>query len=115
MDNLQWCSNLLDNKKCQTEMEEKVTSLIDMYFKEKSDYAIEKFIKCFCEGLASIESNLQRTRGIHPDQIVNNLGYLQTHQEETMKNMKEVETVLSSEIKRQYRNYTTFLSELLNK
>lgn len=112
MENFKWCENMLKDKEAQTLLKEKVQLLIDMYFKEKSDYAIEKFIKSFGEGLIYLENSLLKDRGIHPSQIQENMVYLSSHPEETTKNIKEVQDKMKEEINRQYRHFQTFLSEL---
>jgi hypothetical protein len=110
MENIQWCSNMLKDKEAQKHLEERIQVLIDMFFKGKSDYAIEKFIKSFGEGLTYLENDMLRHRGIHPSQIEKNLVYLQSHPEETMTKMTEVKNTMMNEINRQFRHFQTFLS-----
>lgn len=112
MENLKWCENMLKEKEAQSLLEEKVEILIEMYFKGKSDYAIEKFIKSFCEGTMYLENSLLKDKGLHPSQLDENMIYLSAHPEETIKKMKEVKDSLISEINRQYRHFQTFLSEI---
>ncbi|PLS19184.1 hypothetical protein CVD28_01895 [Bacillus sp. M6-12] len=112
MKHIQWCQNMLKDKEVQALLEEKVQILIDMYFKGKSDYAIEKFIKSFCEGIRYLENELLKDKGLHPSQIQKNMTYLSAHPQETIKNMAEVKRVVTVEVNRQFRHFNTFLSEL---
>jgi flagella basal body P-ring formation protein FlgA len=114
MENIKWCENMLKDKEAQALLEEKVQILIDMFFKGKRDYAIEKFIKSFGEGLIYLENTLLKDRGIHPSQIQENMIYLSAHPEETAKKIKEVQDKMKMEINRQYRHFQTFLSEIVS-
>lgn len=111
MEAISWCKNLLQQKEAQSHLEEKVQLLLDMYFKDKSDYAKEKFIKCFAEGIVYLENNLQYSRGLHHSQLADNQVYLMQNPKETMKKMEEVKQTLINEINRQHRHMATVLSE----
>ncbi len=109
MNHLEWCRGMLEDKECQKLMEDKVASLIEIFFKGKDDYKIEKFVKSFCEGLMYLQNSLLLKRGLHHSQTQKNMMYLATHKDETAQNLKEVHDILINEINRQYRHFTTFL------
>lgn len=111
MEAIRWCDNLLKQKEAQSHLEEKVQSLLEMYFEGKSEYAKEKFIKTFSEGLIYLENNLEYSRGLHPSQLHENQATLMSNPKETMRKMNEVKDTLINEINRQYRHMNTVLSE----
>lgn len=112
MNGIKWCESMLRTKEAQHLLEEKIKLLIHSYFEGKSDYAIEKFIKSFGEGLTYLEDNLLKSRGLHPSQIQGNMLQLSMNPVSTAQKLDEVEKILKMEIKRQYRHFDTFLSEL---
>lgn len=111
MNHLEWAKNRLRDTEAQEHLETRLENLIEEFFKGKSDYAIEKFIKSFVEALSLLENLLQKQRGIHPSQIKDNLIQLQMEGEKTAKKYAEVKDRLIAEINRQSRHFTIFLSE----
>lgn len=110
MNYMEWAKNMVENKKAQELLERKVQSLVTIYFDEKDVYAIEKMIKSFGETIRFQEILALKKRGLHGDQLQKNMIELSMHPEETAEKFNEVERVLISEIERQYRHFTTFLS-----
>ena len=63
---LMWCNNVMKDEELQTELESKVTALLEGPLKDRDEYAQEKCIKSFYEGLVYLESLLLKQNGIHP-------------------------------------------------
>lgn len=104
MNYLSWCQNSLKNKNVQELLEEKIKKLVPSYFDENDEYAIEKFIKSFCEGLRYLESTLLYQRGIHPEQLKKD------YRKDNVIKYQEVEAIMIREVNRQAQHYETFLS-----
>jgi hypothetical protein len=110
MNYMEWAKDMVDNKKAQELIERKIEALVTIYFDEKDVYAIEKMIKSFGESIKFQEILALRKRGLHPDQLQDNLIEISMNPEATAKKFNEIEGILISEIERQYRHFTTFLS-----
>lgn len=109
-----WLQDITRNSKAQELIEQKVKMFIEMYFNEKDDYAIEKFIKSFCEPLRYIENSIEKNNGIHADQLEKNINFIVLHKDEYLKKYEQTEMALISEIERQSRNFQIFLSAVKN-
>ena len=102
-----WCDNALKNTDSQKYLEEKLQALLMGPLRDKSDYAKEKALKSFSEGIGYLESLLMYQSGIHHTQI-NPL--MNLHKKEEMKKKYlEVENTVKKEINRQYKHFCTFL------
>jgi hypothetical protein len=110
LNNLEWCKDTFENKWCQKCLEEKLTTLIKIYFEDKEEYPIEKFIKSFCEGLGYLEKLMLMQRNIHYSQL-NNASF-ESNKFEIVKKHAEVEKAMLVEFERQFRHYSIFLSAL---
>lgn len=111
MDNLVWCKYMLKNERCQKYLEEKVRRLMTMRFiRINDDYAVEKLIKSFCEGLAYLEGLMLYNRGIHMKQIESKIHLV--NMQVYMEKSKEIEEILIDEIDSQLRNFEVFLSSV---
>lgn len=110
MNYMEWAKGMVENKKAQELLERKVQSLVTIYFDEKNVYAIEKMIKSFGESIKFQEILALKKRGLHADQLQKNMIEISMHPEETARKFNEIERILISEIERQYRHFTTFLS-----
>lgn len=110
MKDIVWAKNMLKDEKAQEELESKVSLLLEAYFKDKSDYAKEKFVRSFGELFIYLENNLLKDRGVHPSQFKNNPELL-TNPTKAYEKQNEVSKLLVVEINRQYRHFTTFLGE----
>ncbi|WP_066297438.1 hypothetical protein [Bacillus sp. FJAT-29937] len=108
MDALNWSKSTFKNEKLQNYLEEKVRSLLKGPLRNHSDYAQEKCIKSFCEGLGYLESVLLYQREIHPHKL--ELSYWQGREEEYKKYWLEVEGIILNSINRQFRHFLEFLS-----
>jgi hypothetical protein len=110
MEHIEWCKNTFENNNCQRYLEEKLTTLIKIYFRSKEDYPIEKFIKSFSEGLGYLEKLMLMQRNIHYSQL-NNASF-ESNKFGIVKKHEEVEKAMLVEIERQFRHYSIFLSAL---
>lgn len=113
MQMLDWCKDTFINENAQKHLEERITLLLKGPLKDKGEYAQEKAIKSFSEGLRLLESILLRDRKIHPHHMEDKLALLYNtssiHREQYIKLYEEVERILIVEINRQYRHFCTFL------
>jgi hypothetical protein len=110
LNNIEWCKDVFENKWCQKRLEEKLNSLINIYFQNKEDYPIEKFIKSFSEGLGCLEKLMLMQRNIHHSQL-NNASF-ESNKFGIVKKHEEVEKAMLVELERQFRHYSIFLSAL---
>lgn len=106
MDYLSWCNNISQDEDVQKALEAKITSLVNVHFANKGEYAIEKFVKSFSETILYLDSSLRYPRGIHKNQINGNGNNLKEYLEKE----HEVKKILLSEINRLGRHYSVFLS-----
>ncbi|MED3554119.1 hypothetical protein [Cytobacillus praedii] len=107
MEPLIWCNNTLKNENLQNHLEEKVKLLLQGPLQNYNDYATEKCIKSFCEGLGYLESILLYQREIHPHKC--EISYWHTRKSEYEEKWKEVEKIVLNSINRQFRHYLEFL------
>lgn len=105
-----WMKDMVRNQKAQEIIEQKLDVLINTFFGDNDEYAVEKFIKSFGEPIKYLEEILEKNRDIHPNQLKDNLIYLSQHNDEYFKKVEVVEKVLISEIERQSRHFRAFLS-----
>ena len=109
---LMWCNNVMKDKELQAELEDKLTALLEGPLKDKNEYAQEKCIKSFYEGLVYLESLLLKQNGIHPsdtDELIMQLHSGKMTQEKFTRKTEEVRNKIKSEISRQYRHFLAFL------
>jgi hypothetical protein len=105
---LEWAMGTFRNERVYEHLRPKLTILIDTFLGISDTYAIETFIKSFCEPLIYLESILLDKRGIHPSKLdLNKIKQLTP--DEVKELHSEVYEIMQSEIDRQYRNYFTFL------
>ncbi|WCK57321.1 hypothetical protein PP175_29465 (plasmid) [Aneurinibacillus sp. Ricciae_BoGa-3] len=107
MNALDWCQNTFKNEESQKKLEKKVQMLLESVLREKDDYAKEKCIKSFSEGLRYLESVLLYQRGVHPEQM-NPVEVMQKREYYT-KQWEEIESIIESEINRQYNHFVAFM------
>lgn len=107
MDAVNWCDNTFKNDNLQSYLKERITSLIEGPLQDRSDYAKEKCIKSFCEGLGYLEGNLMYQRKIHPNKL--DIMFWQGKEKEYMEKYSEVEKIIFASIDRKYRHFLVFL------
>ena len=109
---LMWCKNAMIDEEVQKELEHKVVALLEGPLKDKNDYAQEKCIKSFYEGLSYLEKLLLKQNNIHPHDGVEIMSMMRrgklTH-DEYLKKQEEVRQTMKSEISRQFRHFLAFL------
>lgn len=107
----EWVRNTSNYEDIQALVEKSLERLIESYFKDSSEYVQEKFAKSFSETIIYLENSLQKSRGIHPSQcrVIQNM---KREIEDQIKEHEEIKRILTTEIKRQYRHYNIFLSDL---
>lgn len=105
---LVWCADMLQNEASQQVLEQKVKALLEGPLRQKSDYAKEKAVKSFSEGIRYLESVLLYQRDIHRDQL--NLLEISKNMKAYQDKQLEVEKIVKMEIHRQMRHYLTFLA-----
>jgi hypothetical protein len=86
-----------------------------MYLPGKDDCTIEKFIKSFSEGLGYLEKLLLYQNNIHPKQLYNVNLNLVLQPENIVQKLNEIEKAMLTEIDRQYRHYSFFLSSIIKR
>lgn len=109
---LMWCNNVMKDEELQTELESKVAALLEGPLKDRDEYAQEKCIKSFYEGLVYLESLLLKQNGIHPsdsEEIIMQIHSGKMTREEFVRKTEEVRARMKSEISRQFRNFLAFL------
>lgn len=109
MEAMKWCTYSYKTDKVKEQVKEQVESLLQSIMRNKDEYEQEKFVKTFCEHLLYLEECLYYKRGIHPDQIMNDIEKLMKMQKDYIQLVTEVETIMESEINRLARNITIFL------
>lgn len=102
-----WCKNRLKNSSSQEFLESKVNILLACPLKERDQYAQEKAIKSFCEGIGYLEGVLLFQRHIHPSNIEHS--YWIGKEASYMEALKEVDLIVKEAINRQYRHFCIFL------
>lgn len=107
MEVVDYCNHFLKNEKSQSTLKMYVQMLLKGCLKNKNEYAQEKAIKCFCEGISYLEGLMLMQRNIHPKNW--NITELTMNNEEYLKKYEEVERIIDTEIKRQYRHFEIFL------
>lgn len=107
MKTLDWSKNTFSNESSQKLLDEKVNMLLDGVLREKDEYQKEKAIKSFCEGLGYLEKLLQYQREVHRSQL--DLVKISQNPSDYQKKIDEIANIIESEIKRQYRHFSTFL------
>lgn len=112
MNHLNWISNTSIFDEVQEQLENDVQLLLDAYFVDVDNYAIEKFVKFYAEGLRYFEKTLLLQRGVDP----NNYSYdLMLQPQKILELQDEVKRIMLNELKRHYRHATTFIPALLIK
>jgi hypothetical protein len=106
---LDWVKDISRDREVQERIESDCQSLIDAYFHENDDYAIEKFLKTYTEGFRYLERNLLYQRKIHPD---NAFDEPMVSPAEVQKRLEEVRNIMLNEAKRQFRHALTFMSSI---
>ena len=109
---LMWCNNVMKDEELQTELESKVAALLEGPLKDRDEYAQEKCIKSFYEGLVYLESLLLKQNGIHPNdtnEIFAKIHKGSMSKEDFIRKTEEVRAKMKSEISRQFRNFLAFL------
>ena len=109
---LMWCNNVMQDEVLQKELEKRIVSLLEGPLKLKSDYAQEKCIKSFYEGLVYLEKLLLKQNDIHPHdahQIIELMHTGRLTKEEFARRNEMVRSQMLSEISRQHRHFLTFL------
>lgn len=109
---LMWCNNVMKDKELQVELERYITALLEGPLKDKDEYAQEKCIKSFYEGLVYLESLLLQQNGIHPNdtnEIFAKIHKGSMSKEDFIRKTEEVRAKMKSEISRQFSNFLAFL------
>lgn len=117
MDNISWIKNTSQFAEVQEKLEKDCKDLIDLYFLENDNYAIEKFLKVYTEGLGYLENSLLYKYRCAPEQMAD-LEVIHSNFKnagEAMEAMEQVKVIMISEVKRQKRHATIFLSSVVNK
>lgn len=104
---MDWCNNILKNSSSQKHLESRVNLLLQDPLKESKQYAQEKAIKSFCEGIGYLEGFLLFQRQIHPSNIEHS--YWNGKEAAYMEALKEVDLIVKEAINRQYRHFCIFL------
>lgn len=107
MNTIDWCRNTFQNEKTQALLEEKIELLLQGGLAKKSEYEKEKAIKSFSEGLGYLEGLLLYQREIHRKMI--DPVKVSMNPDDYIAKYQEVQQIMETEIKRQYRHWTTFL------
>lgn len=103
---LTYCANYMHDSLLQKELENKVLELLEGPLNNRDEYQKEKCIKSFCEGLAYLEKVLLFQRNIESCNFNFNNPHLARLYEEKM---NDVRRIMTREISRQFRHFTTFL------
>lgn len=109
MKHLDWIKDISRDREVQERIESDCRSLIDAYFHENDDYAIEKFLKVYTEGFRYLERNLLYQEKVHPD---NAFDEPLLSPDEVQKRLTEVRKIMLNEVKRHYRHALTFMSSI---
>lgn len=88
-------------------LEEKAKILLQGPLKEKSEYAQEKALKSFAEGLLYLNESLLLRRGVHGSQLKPEV--IMGNEKEFIAKQEEVRSIMQTEIDRQFRHYISFL------
>ena len=107
----EWVRDTSNYEEIQVLVEKSLERLIESYFKNSSEYVQEKFAKSFSETIIYLQNSLQKSRGVHPSQcrVIQNM---KREIDDQIKKHEEIKRILTTEIKRQYRHYNIFLSDL---
>lgn len=112
MNHLSWISNTSIFDEVQEQLENDVQLLLDAYFTDVDDYAIEKFVKFYSEGLRYLEKTLLLQRGV----ISGNYSHdLMLQSQKVLGLQDEIKQIMLNELKRHHRHATTFIPALLTK
>lgn len=108
---LTWCGNTFFDEECQKELEHKVLLLLEGPLGNKSEYAQEKAIKAFSEGLGYLETLLLMKKNIHPHDLMNHNHIVLNPnlRNKCLEELDDVKKSILSEIDRQYRHFLIFL------
>ncbi len=114
MEHLDWIKNTSQFDKVQKTIEADCSYFIEHYFNENNDYAIEKFLKVYTEGLRSMEQLLLHKYNCDSENLSNPSKFYHNHvdKESYLKKLEEIELIMTSEAKRQRRHIEIFLGEI---
>lgn len=112
MNHLDWIKDTSVFKEVQERIESDCQSLIDTYFHKDDDYAIEKFLKTYAEGLRYLERLALLKRGVSEENIADWISAPNSDIANYHKNRDAVKKIMLAEASRQYRHALTFMSSL---
>lgn len=92
-------NNILNNKKSQIHLEERMNSLLSGILSNKGTFVKEVFVEAFTEPMRNLENALLYARNIHPEQMPI------TNSQQYKENESEVEKIMKVEIGRQHRHF----------
>lgn len=64
-----WTNEITGQEELTKKMREAVARLVDQYFRDPDSYAVEKFIKSFCEPIYSAHKAYKRSYNVDTDSI----------------------------------------------
>jgi hypothetical protein len=102
----EWIKNTSRCPETQKVIEEQLECIINAYFKNATDYALEKLIITFCEPLGILEKHLTESGSFKMDAM--HVPALVNQYVEAEERSKKV---MRSEVLRQARHYKCFLAE----
>lgn len=109
MNHLDWINCTSQFPEVQQKIEENCQLLIDIYFDPEEDYAIEKFLKFYSEGLRYLERLLLLQNGVAPENINNGLAM---SADEVQEKQQIVKNQMFTNASRHFRHAITFLPVL---
>jgi len=109
VNHLDWVKDTSQFRDVQERIESDCQSLIDAYFHDGDNYAIEKFLKTYTEGFKYLEKLLLLQNKIHAD---NAFDEPRLDHSEISKRMKQVNATMMNEAKRQFRHALAFMGSI---